>query len=107
MAYKRKTWAQKLDDARNYKTLPKVELCDQTGSRFAMPSMADVESEMRSVPPGQVRTIRQMTDRFAAKYDAETACPMLTGIFVWIVAHANEENGDLDIPWWRTVKSDG
>jgi len=107
MGSKTKTWAEKLEDARNKKDLPTVKLCQKTGKRLALPSVADVEAQMRSVPLGRVRTIRQMTDDFAAKYEADMACPMLTGIFVWIVAHASDEAAAPDVPWWRTVKSDG
>jgi len=107
MGRNRKTWAEKLEEARRKSDLPAVKLCDKTGKLLALPCVADVETQMLSVPQGRVRTIRQMTDDFAAKYKADMACPMLTGILVWIVAHAGDESGTPDVPWWRVVKSDG
>lgn len=106
-----KSWAEKLKTAREKKDLGRVKLCEKTGKTLALPSVDDVESEMKAVPKGKVRAISHMTDDFAAKYKSDMACPLITGILSWIIAHANNEKaekGDKDIiPWWRTVKSDG
>ena len=44
----------------------------------------------------------------AKSHGAETACPMTTGIFAWIAAHAAAEEeaaGRLRVtPWWRILK---
>ena len=41
----------------------------------------------------------------------ESACPITTGIFSWISAHAVEEAGAAGekkvTPYWRTLKKDG
>jgi len=45
------------------------------------------------------------------KHNATIGCPITTGIFAWVAAHAAEENaaeGKRDItPYWRTLKSGG
>jgi hypothetical protein len=50
-------------------------------------------------------------DALAKKYDVSIACPMTTGIFAWIAAHAADEaetQGKKRItPYWRTLKSGG
>ena len=46
--------------------------------------------------------------RLAAKHGATIACPITTGIFAWIAAHAADEaehDGRKRItPYWRTLK---
>jgi hypothetical protein len=47
----------------------------------------------------------------ASKHGATIACPITTGIFAWIAAHAAEEaaaDGRKRItPYWRTLKTGG
>jgi alkylated DNA nucleotide flippase Atl1 len=47
----------------------------------------------------------------AQKHAAEMGCPLTTGIFTWIAAHASEElkvkRAGLGAPYWRILKSDG
>ena len=56
-------------------------------------------------------TINGIRKQLAAKYHTDIACPLTTGIFSWISAHAAEEEkagGKKRItPWWRTLKSGG
>ena len=57
------------------------------------------------------RPLRRMRAALARKYDADVACPLLTGIFVRIAAEAAEEEaaaGKTRItPYWRVLKDDG
>ncbi|HTW92258.1 MAG TPA: hypothetical protein VMH22_11170 [bacterium] len=94
-----KTWREKLADA---KDLPKT---------MVIPSPAEVDEVMRRVPKGKLATINEIRACLAKKHGTDIACPMTTGIFAWIAAHAAEEakaEGRTDItPYWRTLKSGG
>jgi len=66
---------------------------------------------MRRVPKGKLATVSEIRACLARKHGTDIACPMTTGIFAWIAAHAAEEAraaGEKDItPYWRTLKADG
>jgi len=66
---------------------------------------------MKKVPKGSVATTNEIRAALAKKHHAALACPLTTGIFSWIAAHAAEEEsaaGKKPItPWWRTVKTGG
>ncbi len=111
---KRKTWREKLADD---KDLPKV--VKNTGRMSArwgkgtcvIPAPREVDAIMRKVPEGKLITINEIRKRVARKHKATIGCPVTTGIFAWIAAHAAEEaaaEGRKDVtPWWRTLKSGG
>jgi len=111
---KSKSWRDKLQDA---KGLPKVDpLCGRMLERFGpvtmvIPAPVEVDEIMRSVPAGKLITINEIRATLAKKHNADTACPITTGIFAWIAAHAAEESsatGESDItPYWRTLKTGG
>ena len=94
-----KTWREKLADS---KDLPKT---------MVIPSPTEVDEVMRRVPKGRLATISEIRACLAAKHGTDIACPMTTGIFAWIAAHAAEEAraaGEKDVtPYWRTLKSGG
>jgi hypothetical protein len=110
----RKPWREKLADS---KDLPKVEritgrLRARWGSgTVAIPAPADVDAIMRRVPRGKLITINEIRDCIARQHGATIGCPITTGIFAWIAAHAAEEaaaEGRVRItPYWRTLKSGG
>jgi alkylated DNA nucleotide flippase Atl1 len=111
---KRKTWEQKLDDA---KDLPKVvrlkgkALAKWRVKTMAIPSPREVFSLMRKVPRGKIATITALQSAVARKHAAEMGCPITTGIFVWICSHASDEleakRPGSGAPYWRIIKSDG
>ena len=114
MMAKRKTWTEKLADA---KGLPKVEKIAGrmrktwgTGT-IAIPSPREVDAIMRKVPDGKLITINEIRARVAKKHKATIGCPMTTGIFAWIAAHAADEQaaaGKSQVtPYWRTLKAGG
>ena len=61
---------------------------------------------MKQVPRGRVVTINELRAALAAKHKVNFACPLTTGIFSWIAAHAAAEAeaaGEQHItPFWRT-----
>ena len=112
--HKRKTWREKLADS---KDLPKVvKITGRMTKRWgkgtiAIPAPREVDAIMRKVPEGKLITINEIRQRVAKKHKATQGCPITTGIFAWIAAHAAEEaaaEGKSDItPYWRTLKTGG
>src|SRR3972149_3596987 len=111
---KRKSWCEKLNDS---KGLPKVEKIAGKMSKLwgtgtvVIPAPIEVDEIMRKVPKGKLTTINEIRATLARKHKATIGCPITTGIFAWIAAHAAEErqqSGDKDItPYWRTLKAGG
>jgi alkylated DNA nucleotide flippase Atl1 len=111
---KRKSWREKLA---NNKNLPRVEqITAKMSSRWgrgtvAIPAPSEVDALMRRVPRGKLITINDLRAKIAKKHGATIGCPICTGIFAWIAAHAAEEEaaaGSKKItPYWRTLKSGG
>lgn len=111
---RRKTWREKLADS---KDLPKVAKITGAMSRrwgsgtVAIPAPREVDEIMKRVPRGKLITINEIRAVVAEKHGATIGCPITTGIFAWIAAHAAEEASALGAkritPYWRTLKSKG
>jgi len=111
---KKKTWTQKLNDA---KDLPKViklnaEAAKRWGGKtMVIPSPIEVDAIMKTVKKGKVLTINDIRKQLSKNHKTEAACPITTGIFAWIASHAAEEARALGkkkiTPYWRTIKSTG
>ena len=87
----RKTWREKLADS---KGLPKVaKVSGKLSKRWGAGIMVipEVDSLMKQVPEGRVVTINELRVALAARHQAAFACPITTGIFSWIAAHAANE----------------
>jgi len=58
-----------------------------------------------------VTTLNEIRAALARKHDAAFACPITTGIFSWIAAHAAAEEAAAGkrriTPYWRTLKAGG
>ncbi len=110
----RRSWREKLADS---KDLPRVEeITDKMSKRWGtgtvvIPAPKEVDEVMRRVPEGKLTTINEIRAMLAQKHGATIGCPITTGIFAWIAAHAAQEaaaEGEKDItPYWRTLKSGG
>lgn len=109
MAKQRKSWAQKLEEARAKTVEPRKVHCEKTGQWLLIPPVAEIEDLMRRNRPGRLMTMKQVTDLFAERHQVDFCCPMTTGIFAWIIAHAAEEQPEQKDrpPWWRIVKAGG
>jgi hypothetical protein len=111
---KRKSWREKLADS---KGLPKVEKIEGRMTRrwgtgtVVIPAPVEVDAIMRKVSKGKLITINEIRSALASKHGATIACPISTGIFAWIAAHAADEaesEGQKRItPYWRTLKTGG
>lgn len=114
MAIRKKSWQEKL---RNNGDLPQlVTLTPQQEKKWGkgkmvIPAPVDVNAVMKRVPSGKLITINKIREKLAKKYHADLACPITTGIFSWIAAHAADEavkEGKKNTtPYWRTLKAGG
>jgi alkylated DNA nucleotide flippase Atl1 len=110
----RKSWQEKLADS---KDLPKVvEINEKMSKRWGtgtvvIPAPREVAEIMGKVPRGKLITINEIREILAERHCASIGCPITTGIFAWVAAHAAEEaaaEGKREtIPYWRTLKSGG
>jgi len=111
---KKKTWREKLADS---KGLPKVApICGRMLGRWgegtvAIPAPLDVDAIMRRVPRGKLITINEIRAIVAREHGATIGCPITTGIFAWIAAHAAAEAAAAGArnmtPYWRSLKTGG
>ena len=76
-----------------------------------IPAPLEVDALMKRVPSGKVVTINELRVALAKKHKATIGCPITTGIFAWIAAHAADEAASAGrkriTPYWRTLKSGG
>ena len=110
----KRTWNDKLQDD---KDLPKVgpipeKLVKSWGEgTFVIGAPREVNVLMQRVRKGRVTTIDHLRRALAQKHATSTACPITTGIFAWIAAHAAAESaaggGGRITPYWRTLKAQG
>ena len=76
-----------------------------------IPTAVEVDGMVRKIPLGQVSSVSQIRRRLAHWHNVDVTCPLVTGIFLRIVAEAAEEDrraGSHNItPYWRVVREDG
>jgi hypothetical protein len=111
---KKRSWAEKLADDKGF---PKVAEIDCTKSKrwgegtFVIPAPIEVDAAMKTIGAGKLTTIDALRKALAKKHKTTIACPICTGIFAWIAAHAADEaerGGRKRItPYWRTLKTGG
>jgi len=114
MSYKRKSWQEKLADSKGHPTVFKIT--EKQSKRWGsgtcvIPAPMEVDELMRRVPKGKLTTIDELRKTLSRRYGATIACPITTGIFSWIAAHAAAEatvDGKKNTtPYWRTLKTGG
>lgn len=111
---KKKSWREKLADDKGLPKKAKIEgkLSKRWGEgTFVIPAPREVDAAMKKVGAGRLATIDSLRKSLAKKHRTTIACPITTGIFAWIAAHAADEaeaDGRKRItPYWRTLKSGG
>lgn len=110
----KKTWQEKLADDKGF---PRVSEIDASKSKrwgtgtFVIAAPREVDELMRRVPKGRLVTIDELRKVLARRHRATIACPITTGIFAWIAAHAafeaEAEGKKNTTPYWRTLKTGG
>ena len=111
----RRSWREKRENP--VKGLPKVvDVPDKWvktmgGRRVLVPTPLMVDELVRTVPKSRLITVGQIRQRLAKLFQADSTCPLTTGIFLRIISEATEEDrqsGKKHItPYWRVVKDDG
>lgn len=114
MGTRKKSWQEKLADS---KELPKVvRIAGKMSRRWgtgtvAIPAPKEVDEIMRRVPRGKLTTINEIRALLARRHGATIGCPITTGIFAWVAAHAAQEAAAAGkkriTPYWRTLKAGG
>lgn len=114
MAKVKRSWQEKLADNKGF---PKVSAIDCSKSQrwgagtFVIPAPSEVDAIMRQVPKGKLLTIDDIRKHLAKRHGTTIACPITTGIFAWIAAHAAAEAAAegrrQTTPYWRTLKTKG
>ena len=110
----KKSWREKLAQDNGLPKVVRLDAADAKrwgGKTLAIPAPREVDALMRTVPRGRVTTINELRAAIAKRHRAAASCPITTGIFSWVAAHAADEAraaGEQDItPYWRTLKKDG
>ena len=111
----RKSWREKLENPP--KGLPKVVDGPPKwekrfgGRRVLVPTPLLVDELIRKVPKRKLVTVKQIRERLAKDFEAESTCPLTTGIHIRIVAEVAEEDLNMGknriTPYWRVIKTDG
>lgn len=110
----RKSWREKLSDDKDQPKIIQIAPADQArwkGATLVVPAPREVDGLMQKIPKGKLITINELRAALAHRHGAEVGCPITTGIFAWIAAHAASEalgEGRKRItPYWRTLKNNG
>lgn len=110
----RKSWREKLADSKGLPKIGRVEgpMTKRWGTgTMVIPAPLEVDALMKTVPRGRLTTINELRAALARRHRVDIACPITTGIFAWIAAHAAQESAAAGrkriTPYWRTLKSGG
>ena len=110
----KKTWSEKLLDSKDLPRVQRIEgrMTKRWGTgTMVIPAPREVDELMHQVPKGKLTTINELRAALARKHGVNIGCPITTGIFAWIAAHAAEEQlaaGRKRVtPYWRTLKLGG
>ena len=76
---------------------------------MVIPAPLEVDALMKKVPTGKLTTVNDLRTALARAHRATITCPITTGIFAWIAAHAAVEANPAApaTPYWRTLKAAG
>lgn len=79
--------------------------------KMLIPTPLLVDAAVRKIPKGKLATVNTIRHYLADKAGADMTCPLTTGIFLNICAHAAEEDklsGKKRVtPYWRVLKEAG
>ena len=110
----KRSWREKLADSKELPKTGKIEgkLSKRWGEgTMVIPAPLEVDAAMKQVRRGKLATIESIRKGLAQKHGTTIACPITTGVFAWIAAHAADEaeqEGKKRItPYWRTLKTGG
>jgi hypothetical protein len=83
----------------------------EAGDKVVLVNPSEIVEVMKKVPKGRLITIVGICQEIAKKHKVKACCSLTTGIFIMTAANAAEEAAkegkDLNIPYWRTLKTGG
>jgi alkylated DNA nucleotide flippase Atl1 len=121
----KKTWAQKIEDRKNFPKVLKLErrfpcfsavrkMGADEGDPVVLVNASEILPIMAGVPKGRLVTIREICLKIAQKHRVKGCCSLVTGILIMSIANAAEEAAGkkeksalASVPYWRTLKVDG
>jgi len=118
----KKTWQEKLKDKPSFPKVLRLEerfpcykavhkMGAEVGDEIVLVNSSEVLAIMKQIPKGKLITIVEICKKIAGQHDVKACCSLTTGIFIMTAANAVEEASkegkSLDIPYWRTLKTDG
>jgi hypothetical protein len=112
----KKSWREKFQNACKQELPRVITINGKMSKRWGegtcvIPSPLEVDAIMKRVQAGKLITINEIRQKVAKKHKATIGCPITTGIFAWLAAHAAAEDalqGKKRItPYWRTLKAGG
>jgi len=90
---------------------PDVVTDKRLGDRLLLPTPLLIAAEVAAVPIGTTITMSALRARLAARFGADRTCPLMTGMFVKIIAGAVADDlaqrHRARWPVWRLVGDDG
>jgi alkylated DNA nucleotide flippase Atl1 len=90
---------------------PRLVEDSRRGGRLLLPTPLLVGEVVASIPRGKVMTLGQLRAELAARFGADSTCPLMTGIFVAILAGVVVEDlgrrHEPRWPIWRVVRDNG
>ena len=104
-----KSWKEKLNIDRSFvvKRLDKNFSDMKVGENMLIATPKIIDDYIKQIPKGININIKTLRNDLALTYNADTTCPVTTGIFLRIVSEAAYEdllNGEKNItPFWRVV----
>ena len=108
----RKSYNEKMN---NSGVLPKIEDLSEKpesarrfgGTKLLVAAPLQYNEIMAKIPEGKIITVDRIRDYLAEQAGANATCPLTAGIFINICAHASLERDQDQIPYWRTLKTNG
>ena len=104
-----KSWKEKLNIDKSFvvKSLDKNFSDMKVGENMLIATPKIIDEYIKQIPKGININIKTLRNDLALTYNADTTCPVTTGIFLRIVSEAAFEdflNGEKNItPFWRVV----
>ena len=104
-----KNWREKLNNNKSFvvKKLDKNFSDMKVGENMLIATPKIIDEYINQIPKGINVNIKTLRKDLALTYNADTTCPVTTGIFLRIVSEAAYEdflNGEKNItPFWRVV----
>ena len=103
------SWKEKLNNDKSFivKRLDKNFSDMKVGENMLIATPKIIDEYIKQIPKGMNINIKTLRNDLALTYNADTTCPVTTGIFLRIVSEAAYEdllNGEKNItPFWRVV----